>query len=348
MVTEPLPTETEHHRRPRPFRVVVGALVAFAACNLAAALYLQRYPVNPVDHRIADKWDLVDDPGGPVDWIIVGDSSCNQGIAPTVIEEQLGGRAVNLCTTGNLLAVEDAWALAAYLEEHPAPVGVIVGHVPDVWIRGARNLPTGLIRSTPGLADAAERHPPDVGVEISRLDSLVARWLPMWNRRSSLRALVRSPSSLFVSLESSVAGFFPDLDEDANPAEVRADAAGHLDSVADRSVEISDANAAALEAIDELAVAHDFDVHVVTSPMFEDLWNDPTYRAWVRDIVGDVAGLTSTLERVQMALCDPTPFPATLMNNADHVTITAALDYSGAVAAAVASGAECEPGDGGP
>jgi len=319
--------------------VLVGLVVVLAA-NFIFALYLQRDPVNPVNARVSDKWSLIDDPGGAVTWIVLGDSSCNQGIDPAVIEQSLGGRAINLCTTGNLLVADSAWALASFLDRHPPPTGVILGQVPDVWIREKRSLPQGLILSIPGLADAAASRPPDVGIDDGLLE-LRFRWLPTWTQRRSIQVLMQQPWRFLRDDTQSVAGYFAEPDDNASPSSVKSNASDHLSDLPSRGAVISSINQEALGVIGELASRYDFDVFLVTSPIYDGLWNDQDYREWIQATVASVGEVVDEYDRLQMVLCDPVPFPAELMSNADHVTVSAAERYSNVVSLAIRSGQRC-------
>ncbi|MEB3357540.1 MAG: hypothetical protein VKK04_12500, partial [Synechococcales bacterium] len=43
------------------------------------------------------KWNLLTDLKQPADWLVLGDSSCNQGVVPEILSQELGGTALNLC-----------------------------------------------------------------------------------------------------------------------------------------------------------------------------------------------------------------------------------------------------------
>jgi hypothetical protein len=47
----------------------------------------------------------------PVDWLILGDSSVNQGVIPSIFEDEFGERAINLGTNGIMITLDDLWMI---------------------------------------------------------------------------------------------------------------------------------------------------------------------------------------------------------------------------------------------
>src|SRR5262245_9968724 len=84
---------------------------------------------------IQQKWEMLLDLKQPVDWIVLGESSGSEGVTPDIISQELGGKALNLCTIGNMLVVNDAWMLDKYIAKFGPPRGVVIVHVYDIWDR---------------------------------------------------------------------------------------------------------------------------------------------------------------------------------------------------------------------
>src|SRR5438128_2449200 len=110
-----------------------GVLALVALANTAALFVLSRHPVNHGYKVIGAKWELLREQERPVDWLVLGDSSGNQGVVPAVLSERLGGSSLNLCTVGDLLAVNDAWMLETYIGTVGAPRKVLMVHAYDIW-----------------------------------------------------------------------------------------------------------------------------------------------------------------------------------------------------------------------
>ena len=128
----------EVFRRPSVRTLAASALVAIAVvclCNAAAGRLLEAFPQNRGYELIKAKWNLLIGLKRPVDVLVVGDSSCYLGIDPEVIESDVGGTALNLCTIGDMTAVGDYWMLDHYVRRFGPPRTVIIGHVHDIWHR---------------------------------------------------------------------------------------------------------------------------------------------------------------------------------------------------------------------
>ncbi len=109
---------------------VATALVAMGVvllCNAAAGRLLEAFPQNDGYAMIKGKWNLMKGLKRPVDVLVLGDSSCSLGVDPRVIEGEIGGTALNLCTIGDMAVVGDYWMLDHYIEKFGAPKTEIIG-----------------------------------------------------------------------------------------------------------------------------------------------------------------------------------------------------------------------------
>lgn len=112
---------------------LLGTLAVALLVNALAAAYLDWRPVNLGYRVIKTKWRLLAAQRRPVGWLVLGDSTGNQGIVPEVLSEKLGGSTLNLCTIGALGAWNDAWMLEAYARVAGAPRHVLVVHTYQAW-----------------------------------------------------------------------------------------------------------------------------------------------------------------------------------------------------------------------
>src|SRR4249920_755258 len=79
-------------------RVLTLVVLLVVSANVLAGLVLQRWSPN-LGYAVAKKkWEILLTLHGPVDWLILGDSTANQGVDPRVLATHLGGRALNLGT----------------------------------------------------------------------------------------------------------------------------------------------------------------------------------------------------------------------------------------------------------
>lgn len=325
-----LPRETPvPATRGRLLLALAVALTVVALLNLAAGLALERFTTNRGYWIVRHKWDLLEALPAPVDWLILGDSSCNQGIMPDLIGQQLGGRAVNVCTLGNMLAVNDAWMLARHIERLGPPKHVLIVHVYDVWHRDPRALvdqpllakvplPWGFWRSaTPPLALT--------GAQERKL--WVARYLPLWAENKTLARWLRHPTApgqheFLLTAD----GFMAHAR--ANPANVRRENRSHLESIRKRRFTLSQINHQSLVQIRALADQHGFDVYLAPAPLSEGIWRDPDFRRHFAAMTLALETIASESPRMHVLLREPITFPAHQLENADHLVGPAARVYT--------------------
>src|SRR5262245_5791244 len=116
---------------------IVGAIAVVAILNVAAMGILGAWSTNIGYRLVQEKWDLLMRQRSPVEWLVLGDSSCNQGVVPAVLDEELRTTSLNLCTIGDMMLVGDAWMLRSYLQRVGVPRHVVMVHVYDIWGRGS-------------------------------------------------------------------------------------------------------------------------------------------------------------------------------------------------------------------
>src|SRR5687768_3258615 len=115
--------------------LTVGGLLLFAVlANLILIPIMAKYTPNSGYKIVAKKWDLLTK-APDVDILVIGDSSGDQGIDPDVLKQELGLTAMNFCTVGDMLVLNDAAMAEEYLRTHKPPKMVIDIHVYDVWDR---------------------------------------------------------------------------------------------------------------------------------------------------------------------------------------------------------------------
>ncbi|MEB3229478.1 MAG: hypothetical protein VKJ64_00600, partial [Leptolyngbyaceae bacterium] len=98
---------------------ILGTLIVVLLFNgLANGFFI--YLISQRSFFLAShKWTLLNNLEEPIDWLVLGDSSCNQGVIPEILSRELGGTTLNLCIFGPLLVFNDAWML----EQHIRQVG---------------------------------------------------------------------------------------------------------------------------------------------------------------------------------------------------------------------------------
>lgn len=313
--------------RRRVWVLVLGTLVFALVANFALLYLVRTHPTNGGHWLIRSKWELLDR-APTVDTLVLGDSTCNQGVRPDVWRETAHSSVLNLCTIGDMLVVNDAWMLEAYLRKHPTIRRVIVIHTFDTWQRDTDSRFAMLLGAVPLRVGFWRdfRVPVDLGVSGQAL-ALAARWFPLYADESSLRMWVTQPRKTWKRHEGfqiTSDGF--EADPVARPEHVEVDHRLQKAALAE-PWRPSHANARALDTIAHLAAEHGIEVTIAPGPLYEGLWRESEMqkrqveiRAWLHSVLA-----TST---VQILDDDPPVFAATEMTNADHITSDAAGRYT--------------------
>ena len=270
------------------------------------------------------KWYMLEHLDRPVDLLILGDSSANQGVDPEHWSNTSGETAINLATIGNATVVNDAWMLESYLDRFGPPEKVAIVHVYDIWHRGltpdvAVQIPFKFIwnRLSPYFDDNYIRR-------------AVIEWLfPIYFQDVTVPNLIKNPwqraseGALPDPLDTGFSAAHP-----PNPDAVIQDTQGHLDFVKTNEFELSRVNASALRRIVTLADRHGFDVYLANSPMHEDLPVDAFFSDYYSHLKSTLSELTSKSPRVHLVMDEIVTFDSNSMQNTDHVVYDAAQVYS--------------------
>jgi hypothetical protein len=333
-----LPREQPVSASPRRIAAtVVLTLLLVAGANFAFRTHLRQRADNLGYWMLDYKWSLLRDCDTPVDWLVLGDSSGNQGIDPRVLGAALGGRCLNLCTVGSFTALSDAVMLDAYVRRHGPPRGVVLVHVYDVWNRDLK-LPLAA-RFDPGALAAAGLTPACVHGWRDRVRLWLYRYVPLDSSHKTIaRILQGRETNASAGPFHFVNGYMPQWrpaphavhdDFDRHMAKIAAPAESAADTCA--GTELSADNRAALERIVALADAYDFPVYLVPSPVYAGLWDVPAFRTHFARVHDEIAAVFAASPRTQVLFHAPATFAADEMQNADHVTARAAADFTATV-----------------
>lgn len=329
-----LPEELIRPATPRRVALhVVGTLAVVLGLNVAALAYMRREPLSYDAAMSHAKWSLLRAPAGGVDTLIVGDSSGNFGVVPVVLEEELGWRAINVCTMGRFLAVGDVWMVQDWIERNGPPARVISVHAVRRWEDRLRAssiaqvpLPYGFWDRVPDL---------DLGWE-ERRDLMLARYLPLYAASVSLSRAVRAWTWKIESpIPISPRGHSSLLE--AKPANVLHKAGQTRAELAERrELALTGHNRTALEALVELADDHGFDLYLAHGPAFRGLSRAPVYErylGWLNAYLSDLAGRSP---RVRTVFAQPLDYAADQMENPNHLVGEHAQAFSRSLAEALA------------
>lgn len=308
--------------------LVIGLLAFAVTANTSFWLLMRGHPTNGGHWLIQQKWELLERTGD-VDTLILGDSTCNQGVRPDVWREQFGGSVVNLCTIGDMLAVDDVWMLEEYLRRHPAPRHVVIVHTYDTWQREANARFSMLLGEVPRPFGfwRDSTMPLDVGLGDQALIA-ADRWFPLYSDEISIRLWVSHPRWTYHHHEGfhlTPDGYMAELH--ARPAGVRKDAELHLPALAE-PWHPSPANARALAALARIAQQHHLDVAIAPAPIYDGLWADPRMPRRFAEIEDWIRSSVRGAPTIRVIDGPPMTFAATQMTNVDHVIDDAAVLYT--------------------
>lgn len=335
----PLPDEHVAESTPREIATnAVGVLVLFIVANVLALWWLSGHTVNLSTFILQSKWSLLEELKQPADWLVVGDSSGNQGVNTSLLEEELGGTAVNLCTVADMGLVDDAWMVDEHIRRLGAPRNVIVVHVYDTWHRKDNQMRDVLISVRPPI-DWRNREPQIDLDSGDRRDILIAEyftaWLPLYSQNASLKYLVMHPVAANgpAPFELDETGFMPRAE--ATPENVERDVASHERFLGKRSFSVSDTNEAGLARLLELSASHGFPLYIVNGPAEESLAAGEKYRAYFAELQQWLAAQLAPYPQARLVFTEPQGFPASQLENADHLTVEGAAIYTQRLAGAV-------------
>jgi hypothetical protein len=308
---------------------VALTLVGVLSVNLLVARYLNHNTSNYGAWLIHHKWEMLADQEKPVDVLILGDSTCNQGINNRVLNQELGVTSLNLCTNGSTAMAVETWMLEEYINRVGAPKHVIIGHAYDVW---TRKLDPSVWASIPRRTLAATQSAIHLGSE-RITQALLLQNFPLYSQDVTLKTLVFGPwRSLFGQDKKSPKRPSFNLDEFgflAEPGQDRRQLRRDLAFWKKRKVHVSISkdNEQAIDRVARLAAEHNIDVLYVNGPFHKEAYDT---RKVARFVDGMSAELKQRIGRhPSLRYCPKTYlFGDADMRNVDHVNEAASVAYT--------------------
>lgn len=315
-------------RSPSIRTLLATALVALGVvlfCNAAAGRLLVAFPQNDGYAMIKGKWNLLTGLTRPVDVLVLGDSSCSLGIDPGVIEGEIGGTALNLCTIGDMTVVGSYWMLDHYIQKFGPPETVIVGHVLNIWQRSISPI---VVEQIPVPDSFVNLYTDTLGFQWRQYFlSLVAKYIPFYAENQSLARILTYPwRASHRDFAMSSSGFTSIQKPD--PHRVLEDAKNYRRFVRKKGFRISRDNQIALDNIAHLAEEYEFDVFFVVAPMYEGLISDPEVKAYIAEQNTFFENFSRRHPHFKNVFSEPMLFSEYEMENADHVILSASPVYT--------------------
>jgi hypothetical protein len=309
---------------------ISGSLLLLLCINLALIFYLGNLTTNYGYWTIHQKWWLLEDLQQPVDWLILGDSSCNQGVMPEIFENELGETAVNLCTIGNLGTVNDLWMLEEYIDRFGPPLHVVIIHVFDIWHRPLDQVIIGQVPRAWGFWDQHTLGMSLFEDEKIRQETFLERYLPLYSQSRTITNILRTTVMLQHNPFKPAWRLEPDGFLVATEPHVDVVLAGAQDQIkfaAENFFSISPTNDMAMQEIGVIADSYGFEVYLVNSPVYQGLNDDPAYQTYLAGVQQKLAEFASDSAYV-FHISAVRTFPAESMQNPDHLILTGAVEYT--------------------
>ena len=312
------------------YMLVPLCLVMVILANLAMIGYLDKYSINYGYWTIHHKWNLLGRLSSPVDWLILGDSSCSQGVMPSVFKTELNQSAINLCTTGDLGTLGDLWMLEEYIQRFGAPMNVLVVHTFDIWYRDFNPVRLGQI-PRPWRFWASHTFGNDLMAKKEiRDDTFIEHYVPLYSQNNTIGRIIRSTLAgdlnPFISMWTmNQDGFVPA--EEPKPEIVLAGEIQQIDFVTQNTFRVSYLNDQALREMTKLADTYQFNLYIANAPVFSDLYANVDYQAYFnseRPYLQEVADQSTYAHYISAVKT----FPAEQMQNPDHLIVSGAEEYT--------------------
>ena len=310
------------------------------AANAGAFWYLERFTPDWGRYLHWRKWDLLfaEAPNGPVDWLVLGDSSGSLGVVAETLQEELGGSALNLCTTAGGTLLDDLWLLDSYIRRHGPPGNVVLVHTFSVWHKSPN---TEAVATAPLLwllTQGIQPHP-FVGLGMANLKPFFMKYFPLYNQSHRLAGLFMPPweQPWFknpLAERSTAAGTL--ALEKAYPEKVARQLGQLLADYKSASKPPAAFNLACLRRLLDLSQRHRLPVYLANGPLAADLLAHAPIQEQIAVIHRGLDALLPQYPLAQRVLHRPLPFATEeLVDQVDHLRHPAARLYTQRLAAAI-------------
>ena len=281
---------------------------------------------------LSEKWRLAQQRDDNVQWIVVGDSAGLHGVDPAVLTEALSGKAVNLCTFGTLLIVDDFWILEEYLKHNNPPQGVIVIHAPDVWPRIPQE---AFFHYTGATPVAIHRVLEDLGPSVTRdhyISLFRKRYLPIYQAGKLFKRILRSQLGMVNQKADSwtMKNGHLFLDSSyAQPREVKGESETYCRLNKDQSpMAMSAVNANTMRQIIRLGEERSFSIWVANAPIAETVKHTGQVDRYFAAIRSELKRLDKQHSHFHYVLDGFATFAPDEMQSCDHIVGAAVKEYS--------------------
>lgn len=310
--------------------LLMGLLMTVVVVNLLVLSFLGRYTTNFGYFLNYQKWHLLKGMNDPVQWLILGDSSANQGVIPTIVEEELGGRAVNLATNGDMIMINDLWMLDYYIKKFGPPENVLIVHVYDIWHRDFNPVLLGLMPLNWGFWKESSVTDNLVWNREIQRNIFLERYVPIYSLNNTLGSIIKD---IFLNFKNPLRsnwtlepnGYLPAFDP--KPEIVVADARDHIQFASENEFDLSDINQESLAKVKQLADEYGINIYIALGPQYEGMAADQNFREYLDTVMEHLSQFDAQSESIHF-ISDVKAFPANQMQTADHLIDSGAREYT--------------------
>jgi hypothetical protein len=304
---------------------ILGPLLILLLLNAAAVAFLKTDERNFGSILIRKKWEMAQQPQKPVDWLILGDSTGNQGVIPAQFARELGGTSLNLCILADLLAINDAWMLDRYIEKHGAPKNVVLVHGYKGWDREGRVFLLSKIPLEWGFWD--RMNPPWNLTAGETRELFLFRYAPLYSEHRTLSDRFRYPwkgNQNNGVLQDD--GFLRTTEPNIEEVEMRT--SHFIEYFRTTEFRMSERNRQALDRIAEVTRNHGIEVYLVNGPLYEGVSRSPDFRNHFRGVQDALSAYSEKHPHIHFLMKDPMTFPANQMQTPGHLIHSAAKTFT--------------------
>jgi hypothetical protein len=313
-----LPKEIIHTATKKKLTTVISTfLILVFAFNWCAIAYLRHY--NPKEWNFLShlKWGILQDlEKEGIEWLIIGDSSGNQGIDPKHFKQRLNQSAINLCTIGPLLTLDGSWMLDYHIKEYGAPKNVLMIHVPDLWYR---EFDENVFCEAPWDLISANDLSPQLDYSLEQESNIfVNRFFPLYSKNLSLAKIFTGEVQLF-SPPVVVDSLGYNQREGHNKDNVAKDTKGHREFFGDNNLEVSYYVEQGLISTMENCEKHGVNLFIAMAPIHDTLGYSPEFKGYQSQINEYLVKMSSKYKRTHIISDSTMLFPSDKMQNSDHI-----------------------------
>ncbi|OQY43764.1 MAG: hypothetical protein B6242_14060 [Anaerolineaceae bacterium 4572_78] len=310
---------------------IIVTLLILLFINLGLAWFLSYHTTKPSYMLVKTKWQLLENLQKPVDWLIVGDSTCNQGIIPKLLIETMAetGTGLNLCTIGGVGTIDDAWMIQSYIDRFGVPPqNILIIHGVVTW-RLEPDPP--YLAAIPNIRHLKKHGVPPFAMPfMSEVDLIRNQYLPLHTQLQTVKRSLKEYFSNTNHQSEKIYYIHPDgymQFEIADPEYVEQHYQSRVIMFQNQPFYIADINRQMINHIIKLANQYQMNVYIIDAPIYERLYQHDAFQVHLNQLQPWLESMANQSEYVHYIPLVAT-FSKNEMENTDHIIHKAAIVYT--------------------